>query len=363
MKTTSEGESKSVLASRLAALGRLRALYEIYGTQLTRDKAIFDIRQLGFREFWDSDADPLLRDFSRFIDWYKPEKRQLVKDFREFVRQAELQVIREREAVLEIARQAELQVIREREALLQIARQEELQVIREREALLQIARQEELQVIRERDEALRATVTTEFYCNMRRLTAEHAAVLLRKRRRFVFKNEYGVVKGREKWIEEVRSFVTDLMAVPDHLESQYDAPNWASRMDIWLDELAVPQQNNADPIALMSGPDFEVHCADVLRNAGWEVIRNGRSGDQGVDLIASRPGLRVAIQCKRYAGSVGNKAVQEVFAGMTFEGCDRAAVVSNAPFTAAAISLARASRVLLIDDLSLSEFDHWLAQL
>ncbi len=44
-----------------------------------------------------------------------------------------------------------------------------------------------------------------------------------------------------------------------------------------------------------------------------EVTRG--SGDYGVDVLAEKEGVTYAVQCKRYDGPVGVKAVQEAYAG------------------------------------------------
>jgi restriction system protein len=61
----------------------------------------------------------------------------------------------------------------------------------------------------------------------------------------------------------------------------------------------------------------------------------------------------VAIQCKRLARPVGNKAVQEVVAARTYYDTDLAAVVSTGDYTEAARRLARRNDVHLlhVDDL------------
>lgn len=73
-----------------------------------------------------------------------------------------------------------------------------------------------------------------------------------------------------------------------------------------------------------------------------------RSRDQGVDVVASRDGIRVVIQCKLYTGPVGNKAVQEVSAGRAHEQAHFGMVVSNSRYTPSAESLAKTNRVLLL---------------
>ena len=59
----------------------------------------------------------------------------------------------------------------------------------------------------------------------------------------------------------------------------------------------------------MSGDEYEKYCKYILEQRGWEVNITPKSGDQGVDLIASKEYLKVCIQCKRYSKPVGNKAV------------------------------------------------------
>jgi restriction system protein len=99
----------------------------------------------------------------------------------------------------------------------------------------------------------------------------------------------------------------------------------------------------------MEGFEYEAYCARILTEAGWKVWNKGDSGDQGVDLVAERGDVIVAIQCKRYRGSVGNSAVQEIYAGrLTVDARARAAVVSNADYTRSAKELAEATGVLLL---------------
>jgi hypothetical protein len=100
----------------------------------------------------------------------------------------------------------------------------------------------------------------------------------------------------------------------------------------------------------MTGRDFEQFLADVFRENGYEVEATGGRGDQGVDLIVTRNGVRVAVQAKGYVGHpVGNDAVQQAHAGCTFHKCDRAAVVTNGKFTTAARMLAERVGCRLID--------------
>lgn len=97
-----------------------------------------------------------------------------------------------------------------------------------------------------------------------------------------------------------------------------------------------------------NGHDFEVWVAKMLRKDGWKTEVTQGSGDQGVDVIASRGRIRMGIQCKRYKGSVGNKAVQEIYAGVAYYRLTHAAVVTNSYYTESAKNLAKRTGVYLL---------------
>ena len=110
------------------------------------------------------------------------------------------------------------------------------------------------------------------------------------------------------------------------------------------------------PWRAMRASEFEAYLAEVLTTHGYEVRETGQSGDQGVDLIAAKQGWRIAIQAKGYSGSVGNAAVQEVFAGKVHYGCHSCVVITNSTYTNGAVSLAKSTQCLLIHEENFREF-------
>ncbi|MCR5837371.1 MAG: restriction endonuclease [Lachnospiraceae bacterium] len=105
-------------------------------------------------------------------------------------------------------------------------------------------------------------------------------------------------------------------------------------------------------MAKLDGLEFEDICATVLKDKGFKKIRVTKaSGDQGVDILASKDGKKYAVQCKLYSRPVGNKAVQEVYAGMSYYDCDVAIVMTNSTFTKSAIDLAESTGVELWEDM------------
>lgn len=98
----------------------------------------------------------------------------------------------------------------------------------------------------------------------------------------------------------------------------------------------------------MTGFEYEVFCKTKLEEIGWGIVVTKKTGDQGVDLIATKKKRKVAIQCKKYSSPVGNKAVQEVVAGKLYYNLDSAVVITNRSFTKSAEQLAKANAVQLI---------------
>lgn len=100
----------------------------------------------------------------------------------------------------------------------------------------------------------------------------------------------------------------------------------------------------------MEGHDFEYFCAELLRQRGFQEVEVTRgSGDYGVDILAEKEGVTYAIQCKRYNGPVGVKAVQEAYAGRDYYDRMVGAVLTNQYFTAPAVEAAKKLKILLWD--------------
>ena len=114
--------------------------------------------------------------------------------------------------------------------------------------------------------------------------------------------------------------------------------------------------NFAHSVDGMEGHQFEKFCADLLRKNGFvDVKMTPGCGDQGVDIIAVKNGIRYAIQCKNYSSPLGNTPIQEVCAGKMYYKCHVGAVMTNSTFTQGAKQLAEATSVLLWDRTELQK--------
>ncbi len=108
--------------------------------------------------------------------------------------------------------------------------------------------------------------------------------------------------------------------------------------------------SSIDIVDRMEGHEFERCCAKLLEKNGYSNIHITQgSGDQGIDIIAYRDGIKHGIQCKCYNSPIGNKAVQEVFAGKAYHQCHVGIVMTNSTFTTSAKELAKRNGITLWD--------------
>lgn len=139
---------------------------------------------------------------------------------------------------------------------------------------------------------------------------------------------------------------------------QHDILSSELLSDVIEEKTVVSEVSNSTPdFDCMEGHDFEYFCADILRQNGYVNVDVTRgSGDQGIDILAEKDGIKYGIQCKCYSSDIGNKAVQEAFSGKTFYGCHVAVVLTNRHFTKSAKELADSNHVLLWDREKLESF-------
>ena len=126
--------------------------------------------------------------------------------------------------------------------------------------------------------------------------------------------------------------------------------------DAWQRQFGAAQAAELDSL---SGVEFEEFLAGLFRAQGYAAELTPTSGDYGADLILSKDGRRIAVQAKRYVGSVGVAAVQEALSGMAYYQCHTAWVIATGAFTPNALELAEKSGVKMIGR---SEIGNLMAQ-
>ena len=101
----------------------------------------------------------------------------------------------------------------------------------------------------------------------------------------------------------------------------------------------------------LTGEEFEHAIANLLIKNGFQNVRVTQyQGDYGIDVLGDKDGIKYAFQCKYSSYSkIGNKAVQETYAGKAYYNCDIGVVVTNKSFTDPAIQQANKIGVQLWD--------------
>lgn len=115
--------------------------------------------------------------------------------------------------------------------------------------------------------------------------------------------------------------------------------------DVWKQAYGHAKVSELDQL---SGVAFEKFLDGLFRAQGYITELTAATGDYGADLILSKDGQRIAVQAKRYVGSVGVQAVQEALSGQAYYQCNAAWVITTGAFTTNARALAKKSGVKMI---------------
>ena len=112
-------------------------------------------------------------------------------------------------------------------------------------------------------------------------------------------------------------------------------------------------------IDTLSGVEFERVCKRLLESMGFTVETTKASGDGGIDLIGynTQPLLsgKYIIQCKRYAGSVGEPIIRDLYGVVTSERANKGILITTGHFTKSAISFAENKPIELMDGAQLKK--------
>jgi restriction system protein len=205
---------------------------------------------------------------------------------------------------------------------------------------------------------------------------EDASALALKRRQTIHQDAYG--ENREAWDLEIIKYLKRRPRLTDDfcltvVIKAIEKVAAAGQTEISSGKAKAPSQLKKSTASKPAGTsstrptedpiEFEQMCAEVLEQAGWKTQLTAKTGDQGIDVIATKKRVKCVIQCKLYAKPVGNSAVQEIRAGRDHEQADYAAVVSTSGYTKSAYALANSTQVMLLDFSKLEELDAQIAAL
>jgi len=185
----------------------------------------------------------------------------------------------------------------------------------------------------------------------RRFVKKHFKVISSAYRNSVTANSFGKKNYKKfyidliDFIEENSSFIQELERMEGQLT--WGDPEDSSIIEILEDEM---KKNTAklEYSDQMDPYEYEHFCAEQFNNNNWKAKATQGSSDQGVDVIATKNNITLVAQCKRFKKTVGNKAVQEIVAGMKYYQANKGVVIAPNGFTKSAEKLAEANQILLI---------------
>ena len=166
-------------------------------------------------------------------------------------------------------------------------------------------------------------------------------------------NSFGK-KNYKKFIPQLVEFIEDqssIIELKEELNFMHDIEyelsidestiNWIEK-EIDKAEQDIKYDDSIDPY------EYEYFCAAQFKKFGWEAEATKGSSDQGVDVKASKDGINLVAQCKKFAKPVGNKAVQEIVAGIKYYKADLGIVIAPNGYTNSAKKLAEANNIKLL---------------
>jgi restriction system protein len=118
-----------------------------------------------------------------------------------------------------------------------------------------------------------------------------------------------------------------------------------------IERLSTGWLSNTESYLVMEPRQFENAIAELFRTLGYSVKQTPYSNDGGKDAIAEKDGMKVLIECKRYAAdrSIGRRDLQVFAAAIQDEKADGGIYVNTGSFTSTAREYAQKNRIQLYD--------------
>lgn len=194
-------------------------------------------------------------------------------------------------------------------------------------------------------------LTKKFIKEVNVILDENAEKLVSAYRNLVTEDAFGE-KNYAKFKSELTKFIYKKSSINKELEemgliyefSENQFNSLIEQIETFLKQEAEEMEYDPD----MSPYEYEDFCANEFNKNGWSARSTKNSSDQGIDVIAKRKNKTLVAQCKKYSKPVGNKAVQEVVAGISFYKADVGIVIATNGYTKSAKSLASANNIKLI---------------
>jgi len=177
-------------------------------------------------------------------------------------------------------------------------------------------------------------------------------------RKSVTSNAFGK-KNYDKFLPQLQEYLEDNSKIVDRLDREFGVEvtfdEGALDKYIAIIETKIKESDSRfDYSDEMDPYDYEHLCAEEFKKNKWDAEATQGSSDQGVDVIAKKDTRTLVAQCKRFMKPVGNKAVQEIVAGMKYYEATEGVVIAPNGYTNSAKNLAEANKIKLIHHSEIS---------
>jgi restriction endonuclease Mrr len=109
-------------------------------------------------------------------------------------------------------------------------------------------------------------------------------------------------------------------------------------------------------IDAMDGRAFERAVAELLDILGYEDVEQTSYYDKGADIVATKDGVRTAVQVKRWSHPVDQKSVMQLVNGVKQYECERGLLITNSYLTGPAAQTAKTWGIEVWDRRTLGDF-------
>lgn len=133
-----------------------------------------------------------------------------------------------------------------------------------------------------------------------------------------------------------------------------EATDLLARLQRYNKQQVLDRLKQTDPML------FEHLVALLFEHRGFRTETVGKSGDEGVDVRLQKGSFSAVVQCKRYADSVGQPTVRDLYGTMMHNNADEAYLVTTAQITRQAQEWAYGKPIKFVDGHALTEWvtDH-----
>lgn len=194
---------------------------------------------------------------------------------------------------------------------------------------------------------------------------KHRHVLYEKKKLLVKSDSYGFA-NTSLWDKEKNSYSSSLLLNLGIFSEEKDLFVFAklvsnSIIDTLISEIDTASENDSigglEKSNYQKGTEYEDECMALFRENGWAALDTPKSGDAGADIIATKRGLKVAVQCKNWSGKVGTTAIQEVVSAKSYYDADSAVLLTETNITRQAEVMAEKLKVIIVRKSDIPELE------